>query len=192
MQSYGASVHTVGFKGDTLFHMAAMNGHVQVLKWLHSEGVNPETVDHAGQTAVHIAARRGELDVLKYLNTIQMDFKKKDGNGLTPLQCVPRSDYEDCKKYIQRVLVQERDAAPERRRSKSASSLQPLVQTLNAEASSEAKSTLEAISVDELQPGAEEAEMTPSTSSEKPGQSPVQQQDEAASAEAKEALVESD
>ncbi len=34
----GASVNSRGLNEDTLFHLASYNGHVHVLKWLHSVG----------------------------------------------------------------------------------------------------------------------------------------------------------
>jgi ankyrin repeat protein len=34
----GGSVASRGLKGDTLFHLAAYNGHVDTMKWLQNKG----------------------------------------------------------------------------------------------------------------------------------------------------------
>jgi ankyrin repeat protein len=36
----GANINVTGPRGDTLFHLAAYNGHVDAMKWLHDIGKN--------------------------------------------------------------------------------------------------------------------------------------------------------
>eukprot|EP00596_Hydrurales_sp_CCMP1899_P005212 CAMPEP_0119052398 /NCGR_PEP_ID=MMETSP1177-20130426/73701_1 /TAXON_ID=2985 /ORGANISM="Ochromonas sp, Strain CCMP1899" /LENGTH=724 /DNA_ID=CAMNT_0007031951 /DNA_START=2705 /DNA_END=4879 /DNA_ORIENTATION=- len=110
----GGSISTRGAKGDTLFHLAAYNGHLSTMKWLKSNGILPESVDLYGQTAMHIACRRAELEVLIYLNeAIEADFTQQDFDGLSPLECLPRfgkDDEEkvnlaDCKKVVMSAVA---------------------------------------------------------------------------------------
>jgi hypothetical protein len=105
----GGSISTRGPKGDTLFHLAAYNGHLSTMKWLKSNGILPESVDSYGQTAMHVACRRAELEVLIYLDeAIEADFTQQDFDGLSPLECLPRFSQDDeeklklaeCKKVV--------------------------------------------------------------------------------------------
>jgi hypothetical protein len=105
----GGSISTRGPKGDTLFHLAAYNGHLSTMKWLKSNGILPESVDMYGQTAMHVACRRAELEVLVYLDeAIMADFTQQDFDGLSPLECIPRYGKDDeeksklaeCKKVV--------------------------------------------------------------------------------------------
>jgi len=50
LHSNGGSVSTRGPRGDTLFHLSAMNGHVDALRWLHYHGILPEAVDIYGSS----------------------------------------------------------------------------------------------------------------------------------------------
>lgn len=128
----GGAINSRGPNGDTLFHLSALNGHVEALKWLYCNGVLPEAVDMngpiyssnskmfidmitnlTGQSAVHIAARRGEAEVLRYLfNELGMDAGQLDFDGRTPLDCVPRKgnfDNEDdlkiCRELINTKMI---------------------------------------------------------------------------------------
>ena len=48
LHSNGGSVNSRGPRGDTLFHLSALNGHVDALRWLHYNGILPEAVDIYG------------------------------------------------------------------------------------------------------------------------------------------------
>src|SRR5690349_1174668 len=55
--------------GNHLTHVAALNGHLEMLKWLEEEcGVDMNVADESdGQRPVHVAALNGHLEVLKWL-----------------------------------------------------------------------------------------------------------------------------
>ena len=99
IKQWGGSVHSLGPKGDTLFHLCAYNGHLKAMKWLQNEGVAAEAVDMFGQTAVHVAAKRAEPLVLAFLcDELNVDFSHLDYDGLSPLECIPRFGDDDEKK----------------------------------------------------------------------------------------------
>jgi ankyrin repeat protein len=98
ISSWRGSVFTRGPKGDTLYHLAAYNGHLDTLAWLQVHGIVPTAVDLQGQTAVHVACRRCEPDVLLYLHRVMgltAAFLDLDFDGKTPVECIPRFSSED-------------------------------------------------------------------------------------------------
>jgi ankyrin repeat protein len=113
----GASTATRGKRGDTLFHIAAGNGHVAVLRWLAERGGGRmhSLLDMHGQSAAHVAARRGEVAVLRLLREeLRMDLAGEDFEGLTPAQHLPRvallgneEGVAACREYL--VAVQSED-----------------------------------------------------------------------------------
>jgi ankyrin repeat protein len=54
--------------GWTPLHIAAVNGHKEVVRLLLSkEGMDPELVDDSGQTALEWAAKLGHVDIVHIL-----------------------------------------------------------------------------------------------------------------------------
>ena len=54
--------------GWTALHLAAMGGHLEVVKYfLEKGGAEVNVKDNCGSTALHLAAWNGHLEVLKYL-----------------------------------------------------------------------------------------------------------------------------
>lgn len=96
LQSYGGKLSTRGPRGDTLYHLAAYNGHLTTMQWLKENSgggvVFIESLDMYGQSVVHIAARRGELAVLQYLqHEVRAElFTQEDFDGRMPVDCIPR------------------------------------------------------------------------------------------------------
>jgi hypothetical protein len=112
LHRHGGDLWSKGPKGESLYHLAASNGHIDVMEWLEAQGINVRKVDFYGQTVIHIAARRGEAAVLRYLldtSKIPLDvFEQEDFDGRKPVQCIPRRglDYQDiqgCKDVFELV-----------------------------------------------------------------------------------------
>ncbi len=53
--------------GRTAIHMAAMQGHVDIIRYLLSQGVEIQVQDINGLTALHLAVWKGRLASVKYL-----------------------------------------------------------------------------------------------------------------------------
>lgn len=51
----------------TLVHIAAQNGQLEVLKYLHEVGADFRRIDSSGESVLHKAALKGDLSVLQYL-----------------------------------------------------------------------------------------------------------------------------
>lgn len=107
----GGSISTKGHKGDTLFQLAASNGHLSVVKWLDQSGL-VDISDSAGNTAVHVAARRVEVEILRYFDVnMGCKFCVTNLDGQTPFDCIPRlgDDLEritKCRELVKNILAE--------------------------------------------------------------------------------------
>ncbi|KAH6701290.1 ankyrin repeat protein, partial [Leptodontidium sp. MPI-SDFR-AT-0119] len=69
----------------TPLHLAALEGHEEVVKELLDHGVDTSTADFKGRTALHLAAHGYSLGVLTLLLDKGADMTARDGEGMTPL-----------------------------------------------------------------------------------------------------------
>jgi Ankyrin repeats (3 copies) len=107
----GGSIATKGIIGDSLFQLAASNGHLEVVKWLNRNGL-VEVPDTTGNTAVHVAARRVEVDILRYLDIdVGCCFCQANDEGQTPEDCIPRRGAEmaklgKCRELVKNIVAE--------------------------------------------------------------------------------------
>jgi len=72
-------------RGHNALHLAAGDGHTQVVKSMLDLGISPNTIDHEKATPLHYAASDGHEDVVKMLLDAGADPNSKDNGGRTPL-----------------------------------------------------------------------------------------------------------
>ena len=107
----GGSITTKGIIGDSLFQLAASNGHLAAIKWLNRNGL-VEVPDTTGNTAVHVAARRVEPDILRYLDLdMGCCFVQANDEGQTPEDCIPRRFVEmekldKCRELVKNTVIE--------------------------------------------------------------------------------------
>jgi ankyrin repeat protein len=80
----GWDVNAQGEKyGRTALHLAAMNGHLEIVKLLleHGADVNAKTKEGYGYTALHSAASNGHLEIVKLLLEHGADVNAKTKYG---------------------------------------------------------------------------------------------------------------
>ena len=63
--------------------LAAHNGHVEVMQFLHRAGCDLDRADSNGWTAGILAVEYGHLEVVKFLHTAGCDLEKANNNGNT-------------------------------------------------------------------------------------------------------------
>jgi len=112
----GGNVNKINAKinddGETLIHLAAKEGRVDVLTWLKDRGVDinaktkvyqPPQVSRIypdGYTPMHLAAQSGRLEAMKWLKEQEgggVDLNAKDDYGRTPLSL---ADTDEAKAWL--------------------------------------------------------------------------------------------
>eukprot|EP00057_Strongylocentrotus_purpuratus_P029946 XP_780286.3 PREDICTED: ankyrin repeat domain-containing protein 39-like [Strongylocentrotus purpuratus] len=91
-------------KGDTdgwtALHGASQNGHLDVTRYLISQGAQMNKGNNDGRTALHIASHKGHLDVTKYLISRGAEVNKEDNNGRPPLHGAAQNGHLDVTEYL--------------------------------------------------------------------------------------------
>jgi hypothetical protein len=86
--------------GDTGLHLAAANGHVEVVQQLLGKGAELEAKTNFGWTALHRAASAGHEKVVKLLLEKGADIEAKTNYGWTALHCAASAGHEKVVKLL--------------------------------------------------------------------------------------------
>lgn len=79
------------FNGDTPFHLATMNGHLEICKLLVSYGADVNIQNANGDTPLHIAAKHQNVDIFEELMFAKnIDLSLKNNEALTAKQIARR------------------------------------------------------------------------------------------------------
>jgi ankyrin repeat protein len=70
---------------EAAFRVAALWGHIAVMKQLLEHGVDKNSADSHGRNALHLTARGGHLEIFSYLMNLGLDPGGKDKRGFTTL-----------------------------------------------------------------------------------------------------------
>jgi ankyrin repeat protein len=96
--SFGAQISPLGKKYGALrlapLHLAAEEGHVEMVKYLLEHGADPNTPSEGANkiTPLHMAAAKGRADVVEVLIAAGADIDAVDSAGKTPLAWAIESD----------------------------------------------------------------------------------------------------
>jgi ankyrin repeat protein len=86
--------------GNSLLHLAAREGNVDIINYLVSEGANVNSRNIADETPIHLAANSGNLDVVIQLISNGANINVKDSIGNTPLHDAAENDHIQIVKYL--------------------------------------------------------------------------------------------
>jgi uncharacterized protein YjhX (UPF0386 family) len=78
--------------GDTLLHVAARQGHIEIGRTLVQRGLDVKCTDNHGDTPLERAVWYGHLEMARELLVWGADPNRKNNLGLTPFQGVKNSD----------------------------------------------------------------------------------------------------
>lgn len=81
--------------GQSPIHLACVNGHVEVVRFLVERGAKMEATSKLGATALHYAAENGRFAVVKYLVECGANLAAADADGKTPLDKIREDRYKD-------------------------------------------------------------------------------------------------
>ncbi|MCP4748815.1 MAG: ankyrin repeat domain-containing protein [Desulfobacteraceae bacterium] len=98
----GADVNQADNNGITLLHLAAHEGHIEVVKLLLSHpNIDVNQADNNGITLLHLAARRGHVEIVKLLlSRPGIDVNKADNYGWTPLSMAAGRGHVEIVKFL--------------------------------------------------------------------------------------------
>ena len=74
----------------TLFHVAAQNGHADIIQAMSASKDYVNTPDKNGFTPIFMAAQHGHVDVIKALCALGADVNTPDEDGCTPVYAALR------------------------------------------------------------------------------------------------------
>jgi ankyrin repeat protein len=89
----GSDIFLPDIHGQHPLHVAARNGHLEILTLLLSSGVKSSPRDNRRRTPLHEAALRGELPMVQRLLKFHADYALVDMDGRTPLHDACRSPF---------------------------------------------------------------------------------------------------
>ncbi|XP_006823401.1 death-associated protein kinase 1-like [Saccoglossus kowalevskii] len=81
--------------GETAIHLAAGNGHLEILQYLKERGATMSFKDKHGDNAVYWAARQGHSKAIKYLHESCVPTNEQNRSGETPLHIAGRYGQAD-------------------------------------------------------------------------------------------------
>lgn len=96
LRSDSKRMETVDERGWTPIHLAAANGHTEVVRFLAMEGADVAALDPTSYTAMHLAAMNGHNGCLEVLLKMGADVDNITADGFTPLHLAALNNYADC------------------------------------------------------------------------------------------------
>jgi ankyrin repeat protein len=89
-----------------VFHWAAQEGKLDLIKTMISHGIDVDVKDKKGQTALFVAARNNHLEIVNLLIQGGADVNLQDINGRTALFIILPDEYDrPCAERIERVVA---------------------------------------------------------------------------------------
>ncbi|XP_015726116.1 serine/threonine-protein phosphatase 6 regulatory ankyrin repeat subunit B-like [Coturnix japonica] len=95
-------INALNSSGETLLHVAASQGHLNVMEYLISKGAKLDVMDQKGRTPLHRAAEKGHGDAAKALLHRGAHMYSLDKEGKTPLHLAAQNNHSHIVKMFLR------------------------------------------------------------------------------------------
>ena len=92
--------HRQNHSGHNTIHLAAINGHLETVKYLASFTDTPNQGNNLGVTPIHFAIKRGHLDIVKCLSGFTDTPNSSDIWGDTPIEYAAKYGHLDIVKFL--------------------------------------------------------------------------------------------
>jgi ankyrin len=100
LKSDRADITTCNANGLNALHLAAKEGHVNIVNELIARGANVDSATKKGNTAMHIASLAGQLEVVKILVQNGAKINMQSQTGFTPLYMAAQENHLPVVKYL--------------------------------------------------------------------------------------------
>uniref|UniRef100_A0A9J8B0U7 Ankyrin 2 n=1 Tax=Cyprinus carpio carpio TaxID=630221 RepID=A0A9J8B0U7_CYPCA len=96
----GVDISTCNQNGLNALHLAAKEGHMELVQELLDRGSSVDSATKKGNTALHIASLAGQGEVVKMLVKKGADINAQSQNGFTPLYMASQENHLDVVRYL--------------------------------------------------------------------------------------------
>lgn len=103
--------HRDSNRGATPFIVAARNGNLGAVEFLHKKGADIHATDNGDMNALMNACEKGEMPVAKYLvETAGLDPGKANRGGMTPASCAYGAEFYSVESRMNRYVEEQKEA----------------------------------------------------------------------------------
>uniref|UniRef100_A0A668TNX0 Ankyrin 2a, neuronal n=1 Tax=Oreochromis aureus TaxID=47969 RepID=A0A668TNX0_OREAU len=96
----GVDISTCNQNGLNALHLAAKEGHKELVEELLQRGASVDSSTKKGNTALHIASLAGQKEVVKLLVSRGADVNSQSQNGFTPLYMAAQENHLEVVRYL--------------------------------------------------------------------------------------------
>ncbi|KFB49171.1 hypothetical protein ZHAS_00017329 [Anopheles sinensis] len=93
-------INTCNANGLNALHLAAKDGHYDIVNELLKRGANVDNATKKGNTALHIASLAGQKEIIQLLLQYNASVNVQSQNGFTPLYMAAQENHDECVNYL--------------------------------------------------------------------------------------------
>ncbi|XP_052898420.1 ankyrin-3-like isoform X2 [Anopheles moucheti] len=93
-------INTCNTNGLNALHLAAKDGHYDIVNELLKRGALVDNATKKGNTALHIASLAGQKEIIQLLLQFNASVNVQSQNGFTPLYMAAQENHDECVNYL--------------------------------------------------------------------------------------------